>query len=257
MITIKNQQEIEKMRKAGKILAEILEKLKKAAKPGFSSGRLEIFARDLMREKKVEPAFLGYHDKREKKPRPFPTALCVSPNYELVHAPAFPSKVFREGDLISIDCGVIADGFFADAAISFTLGETSPTAKKLIKVTKKALEIGIGKIKDGVYLGDVSSAIQKFVEKNGFSVIRSLVGHGIGKNLHEEPAIPNFGNPGEGVILKKGMALAIEPMVSAGGHEVETLIDGWTIVTKDRSLAAHFEHTVIVGERKAEILTKL
>lgn len=256
MIPIKNSQDIEKMRKAGKILAEILEKLKKASKPGFSSGRLEILARDLMREKKVKPAFLGYTDKREKRPRPFPTALCVSPNYELVHAPAFPSKVFREGDLISIDCGIIYDGFFADAAISFSVGKASPQAKKLIKVTKKALDIGISKIKNGIYLGDVSSAMQKFVEKNGFSVIRSLVGHGIGKNLHEEPAIPNFGNPGEGVILKRGMALAIEPMVAAGHYDVETLADGWTIATKDRSLAAHFEHTIIVGLRKAEILTK-
>jgi len=255
MITIKNQLEIGKMRKGGKILAEILAKLQKASKPGFSTGRLEILARDLMREKNVRAAFMGFSDRGHKKV--FPTALCISVNHELVHTPAFPSRVFKEGDLVSIDCGVEYEKFYSDAAISFCVGQGSALAKKLIKVTKKSLEYGIRQVKNGAFLGDISAAIQKYVEKNGFAVIRSLVGHGIGRMLHEDPPIPNFGKAGEGIKLKKGMALAIEPMVSVGSFEIETLEDGWTIVTKDRSLAAHFEHTIIVGERKAEILTKV
>lgn len=203
MISIKTDSQIEKMKRAGKILAIVLEKLKKASKPGFSSGRLEILARDLMREAGVKPAFLGYQNKGDKKSRPFPTALCVSLNDQLVHAPAFPSKVFQNGDLVSIDCGVIYQGFFADAAISFVSGQASSLAKKLIRVTKKSLDLAIAETRDGVRLGDVSSVVQKYVEKNGFSVIRDLVGHGIGKDLHEEPAIPNFGNPGHGIIIVK------------------------------------------------------
>lgn len=257
MIIIKKDSQIEKMKKAGKILAVILEKLKRASKPGFSSGRLEILARDLMKEAEVQPAFLGYCDKKDKKSKPFPTALCVSLNHQLVHTPTTPSQVFMPGDLISIDCGVIYQGFFADAAISFTAGKASPLAKKLVKVTKKALDLAINKIKDGAYLGDVSSTIQKYVEKKGFSVIRNLVGHGIGKNLHEEPAIPNFGNPGEGVILKKGMTLAIEPMVSAGSYEIASDKDNWTIKMKDGSISAHFEHTVAVTKKGAIVLTQL
>jgi len=255
MITIKNKTEIEKMRKAGKILAEALIKLQKAAKPGFSTGRLEILARDLIRERNAWPAFLGYADKHHKKV--FPTALCLSINHELVHAPAFPSRVFQEGDLVSIDCGVEYQKFFSDAAVSFTIGKPSLLAKKLIKVTKKALDLGIKKIKNGVFLGDVSSTIQKYIEKNGFSVVRDLVGHGIGRALHEEPSVPNFGKEGEGIKLKTGMTLAIEPMVSAGGAEIETLDDGWTIIIKDKSLSVHFEHTVVVGPRGAQILTKI
>jgi methionyl aminopeptidase len=255
MITIKNELEIEKMRKSGKILAEILVKLQKAVKPGFSTGRLEILARDLMRENNCRPAFMGFADRGHK--RVYPTALCVSLNSELVHTPAFPSRVFKEGDLVSIDCGVEYEKFFSDAAVSFFIGKPPAQVKKLLRVTKKSLEQGISKVKNGVSLGDVSSAIQKYVEKNGFTVIRSLVGHGIGRMLHEDPPVPNFGKEGEGIKLKKGMTIAIEPMVSMGGCEIETLSDGWAIATKDRSLCAHFEHTVVVGERKAEILTKL
>lgn len=255
MITVKNQQEIEKMRKGGKILAEILVKLQKATKPGFSTGRLEILARDLMKENNCRPAFMGFTDRGHKKS--YPTALCVSLNNELVHTPAFPSRVFKEGDLVSIDCGVEYDKFFTDAAISFFIGKPSAQIKKLLKVTKKSLEHGINQVKNGAFLGDVSFAIQKYVEKNGFTVIRDLVGHGIGRMLHEDPPVPNFGKEGEGIRLKKGMTIAIEPMVSIGGHEIETLADGWTIATKDKSLCAHFEHTIVVGERKAEILTKV
>jgi methionyl aminopeptidase len=255
MITIKNQIEIEKMRKGGKILAEILVRLQKAAKPGFSTGRLEILARDLMKEKDCRPAFMGFADGSHKKA--YPTALCVSLNHELVHTPAFPSRVFKEGDLVSIDCGVEYEKFFTDAAVSFFIGKPSAQVKKLLKVTRKSLEHGIAKVKNGAFLGDVSAAVQQYVEKNGFTVIKDLVGHGIGRGLHEDPPIPNFGQAGQGIKLKKGMALAIEPMVTTGSHEIETLADGWTIVTKDHSLCAHFEHTIIVGERKAEILTKL
>jgi len=255
MIIIKTKEEIEKMRRGGKILAEILEKLKKATKPGVSTARIELLARDLIKEKKAKPAFLGYKDSRNQKP--FPTVLCLSLNYELVHAPSLPSRIIREKDLVTIDCGVEYQGYFTDAAITFGVGKISPLAKKLIEVTKKSLDLGIRKIRPNIYWGDVANTIQKYIEKNGFSVVRDLTGHGVGRRLHEEPSLPNFGEPGRGIKIESGMTLAIEPMVNVGNHEVEILPDGWTIVTKDRNLCAHFEHTIVVGKRKTEILTKL
>lgn len=255
MITIKTEEEIKKMQKAGRILAEILIKLQKAVRPGFSTGRLEMLARNLIHAANARPAFLGYSNGKHEKP--FPSALCISINHELVHAPAFPSRIFQLGDLVSIDCGIEYQKFFSDAAITFTIGKPSALQKKIIRVTKKALELGIKKVRNGAYVGDISSTIQKYVEKNNFSVIRDLVGHGIGRALHEEPPIPNFGKEGEGIKLKTGMTLAIEPMVSAGSPQVETLNDGWTVIVKDKSLSAHFEHTVVVGQRGAQILTKI
>ncbi len=255
MVIIKTEKEIEKMKKGGLILAEILEKLKKAAKPGFSTTRLELMARDLIKEKNAEPAFLGYQNKKNQKP--FPTALCLSLNYELVHTPSFPNRILKEGDLVSIDCGIKYQGLFTDMAITFGLGKISPVAKKLIKVTRKSLELAIKKIKAGIFWGDVAETIQKFIEKNGFSVIRNLTGHGIGRKLHEEPSLPNFGQAGQGTKLEEGMTLAIEPMVAVGSYEIETLSDGWTVVTKDRSLCAHFENTVLVTKKGAIVLTKI
>lgn len=242
------------MRKGGKILAEILEKLRKKVKPGVSTAKIELLARDLIKENGAQPAFLGYRDKYHQKP--FPTALCISLNYELVHTPSLPSRIFKEGDLVSIDCGIKYQGLFTDMAITFGLGKISPLAKKLIKVTKKSLILGIKKIKVGLAWGDVAKTIQDFIEKNGFSVVRNLTGHGIGKKPHEEPALPNFGQPGQGVKLIEGMTLAIEPMVNAGSYEIETLPDGWTVVTKDRSLSAHFEQTIAITKKGVIILTQ-
>jgi len=254
MIIIKTSEEIEKMQKGGKILARILKRLEKETKPGISTADLEYLARDLIKKASGKPAFLGYQNKRHQ--RPFPTALCLSLNYELVHTPSLPSRIIKKGDLVTIDCGLEYKGYFTDSAITFGLGKISPLAKKLIKVTKKALDLGIKKIKAGIYLGDVSSVIQSFIEKNNFSVVRDLTGHGIGRKLHEEPSIPNFGQPGTGTKLEVGMTFALEPMVSAGSYEIETLSDGWTVVTKDRNLCAHAEHTVAVMKCGAIILTK-
>lgn len=255
MIIIKTEEEIKKMKKGGKILAEILKILKNKVKPGVSTAKIELLARDLIKEKGAEPAFLGY--KNSKNQKPFPTVLCLSLNYELVHTPSLPSRIFKEGDIVTIDCGIKYQNLFTDAAITFGLGKISSLAKKLIKVTRESLDLGIKKIKPNIAWGDVAYTMQKFIEKNGFSVVRDLTGHGVGKKPHEDPPLPNFGQPGQGIKLEEGMTLAIEPMVNAGSYEIETLPDGWTIVTKDRSLCAHFEQTIAVTKKGAIILTKL
>lgn len=255
MIIIKTPEEIKKMRVGGKILAQIVRKLQKETKPGISTEHIEMLARNLMERAGAKPAFLGYQNKKNQKP--FPTTLCLSLNYELVHTPSLPSRMIKIGNLVTIDCGIEYQGLFTDMAITFGVGKISPLAKKLIKVTKKSLDLGIKKIKAGIYLGDVSATIQNFIEKNGFSVVRDLTGHGVGRKPHEEPAIPNFGQPGTGPKLEVGMTLAIEPMVNAGHYEIETLADGWTVIPKDKNLCAHFEHTVVIMKNKAEILTKL
>lgn len=255
MISLKTEKEIEKMRQGGKILAEILEKLRRAVKPGISTAKIELMARDLIKEKGAKPSFLGY--KNSKHQKPFPTVLCLSLNEELVHTPSLPSRIIKEGNLVSIDCGVEYEGYFTDSALTFGIGKITPLAEKLIKVTKKSLALGIKKIKPGITWGDVAATMQKFIEKNGFAVVRALTGHGVGRKQHEEPSLPNFGEPGKGIRLEEGMTLAIEPMVNAGSYEIETLPDGWTIVTKDRGLSAHFEHTVAITKRGVQILTKL
>jgi methionyl aminopeptidase len=250
---IKTKKEIEKMKKGGKILSEILKTLKREVKPGVSTKKIEFLARDLIKKFKAKPAFLGY--KNEKHQKPFPTALCLSLNHELVHTPSLPERIIKDKDLVTIDCGIEFENYFTDSAISFGVGNISPLAKKLIKVTEKALYLAIKKIKPGIFWGDVASSIQKFVEKNGFSVVRDLTGHGVGRKLHEEPSLPNFGQPKTGIKLEENMTLAIEPMVTAGSHKIEILSDNWTVVTKDRSLSAHFEHTIAILKNKAEILT--
>jgi methionyl aminopeptidase len=198
-------------------------------------------------KKKVLPAFKGYHG--------YPYSLCVSVNEGVVHG--FPSgRKLAAGDIVSLDFGVCCDGYFGDAALTVAIGAVPPLAEKLIRVTREALFLGLERVKSGNRLGDVSAAIQTHVESQGFSVVRHFVGHGIGKALHEDPQIPNFGVAGRGPVLKPGMVLAIEPMVNAGGFEVEILSDGWTAVTKDRSLSAHFEHTVAVTENGCRILSE-
>lgn len=246
------------MREGGKILAEIFKKLKKEIKPGITTKDLDKLAEELILfyseknpEAGIKAAFLGYKSHGDKES--YPATLCISINEEVVHC-APSGRILKEGDILSIDSGILYKGLNVDSAITVGVGKVSKTAKKLIEVTKKALDKGIKQVKPNRTLGDVGYAIQKFVESEGFNVIRDLVGHGIGKELHEEPQVPNFGRAGQGIALKQGMVIAMEPMVTAGSHEV--IQDGLAWKTKDSSLSAHFEHTVAVTERGNTILTK-
>lgn len=248
MIIVKSQSEILKIAAACKIVAEILESLKTYIRPGITTFDIERYVEDQIRKRKAVPAFRGY--------RGYPASVCVSVNDQVVHG--IPSRRLRlkDGDIASVDLGVILDGFYGDAAITIPIGEVSAEALKLLKVTEEALYVGIKKAAVGYRVSDISAAIQGYVEAHGFSVVRAFVGHGIGRSLHEDPQIPNFGTPGEGPRLKDGMTLAIEPMVNAGVPDVEILDDGWTAVTSDGKMSAHFEHTVVVKKNGPEILTK-
>lgn len=228
---------------------EILVSLKEAVKPGVNTYEFEEMALNLCEKKKVKPAFKGY--------RGYPYALCVSLNEEIVHGMPRKDRILAEGDIVSFDFGVIYEGYVGDAALTVGVGKISETAEKLLRVTEEALYRGIDKARIGNRVGDISFAIQSYVEKFGYNVIRSFVGHGIGRNLHEPPEVPNFGKPGRGPKLEAGVVLAIEPMVSAGSYEVQILEDGWTAVTKDRSLSAHFEHSVVITPNGPEILSML
>ncbi|MBU1131112.1 type I methionyl aminopeptidase [Patescibacteria group bacterium] len=248
-ITIKTPEEIKKLREGGKILAKVLRELEGAARPGVKTHELEDLAQKLIKEAGAKPSFLGYGEP------PYSAALCTSVNEEVVHC--IPSnREIKEGDLIGLDCGIWYKELCTDMAVTIPIGKVSAEVKKLIKVTRKALDIAINQIKPGNTIGDLGSAVQKYVEKNNFSVIRKLVGHGVGYQVHEPPRIPNFGEPGEGEILKEGMVLAIEPMVNVGSHDIEVRDNKWDIVTKDKSLSAHFEYTVVVTKNGCEILTK-
>ncbi len=246
MIIIKSLQEIELMRQAGRIVAGTLQELAGAVRPGITTIQLDTLARQYIQKSGARPAFLGYHG--------FPATICTSLNEEVVHG--IPGlRRLKAGDIISIDVGVFYKGYYGDAAATFPVGEVSPLAKRLLEVTRESLYKGIEKAYPGNRLYDISAAIQTYVESRGFSVVRSYVGHGIGSEMHEEPQVPNFGLPGKGPLLEAGMVLAIEPMVNAGTWEVETLSDDWTVVTKDRNLSAHFEHTVAIMQDGPEILT--
>lgn len=248
MIVIKTPEEIEKMAKACKIVAEILEDLKAFVKPGITTKEIEMFAEEKIISKGGTPAFKGY--------RGYPASICTSVNSQVVHG--IPSRVrLNEGDVLSIDLGVYSDGFYGDGAVTLPVGEVSPLAKKLLKVTEEALYKGIDKATPRNRVSDISYAIENYVEANGFSVVKAFVGHGIGMSLHEEPQVPNFGISGQGPRLKEGMTLAIEPMVNTGGYEVSILDDGWTAVTLDGGLSAHFEHTIAITDGDARILTKI
>ncbi len=247
MINLKTNREIETIRANGRILAKTVELLKENIKPGIKTKKLDRLAEDFIRKQGAYPAFKGY--------RGFPASICISIDEEVVHG--IPGeRVVEEGQLVSVDIGVFKNDYYADGAFTFPVGQVSDQAKRLLEVTRKALRKGLEFVRQGRFLSDVSYAIQSFTEKSGFSVVRDLVGHGIGMNMHEEPQIPNFGPPGQGPILKRGMVLAIEPMVNAGSFEIMTKEDNWTIVTKDGSLSAHFEHTVAVTENEAMILTE-
>ncbi len=248
LIVIKSHQEIELMREAGKIVAETLARLERAIRPGVTTGHLDNLARKCIKSCNAQPAFLGYHG--------FPASICASINEEVVHG--IPGlKKLKDGDILSIDVGVYYKGYCGDSASTFPVGEVSPLALKLVQVARDAFYQGFAHACPGKYLQDISSAIQNCAESHNFSVVRNFVGHGIGSQMHEEPQVPNYGVPGKGVQLQEGMVLAIEPMVNEGTWEVETLGDNWTVVTKDRKLSAHYEHTVAILENGPEILTSL
>ena len=242
MIELKNKEEIRKITESGKMVAAVLKKLKSMVKPGLITQDLDDTARKLTREFGARAAFLGY--------RGYPAAVCVSINQEVVHG--FPSKkrILKEGDIVSLDFGVEYGGYYADAALTAGVGQ------KLMDVTEQSLFKGIEKAAVGYRLHDISSAVQKHAESNGFSVVRDFVGHGVGKKLHEDPLVPNYGREGTGIFLEAGTVIAIEPMVNEKGFDVVVLEDDWTVVTKDKGLSAHFEHTVAITESGPVILTK-
>lgn len=247
MIVLRSGEEIKSMRKAGKILADTMERLKKAAKPGVKTIELDSIAREEILNKGAYPAFKGY--------KGYPGNICTSINEVVVHG--IPSsRKLKEGDILSIDVGVKLRDYFADAAITIGIGQINPDARKLIDTAREALYLGIKNCIEGKRISDISNSIQKYTEREGFSVVRAFVGHGIGTRIHEEPEIPNYGRPGTGPRIENGMVLAIEPMINAGTYDVEILEDGWTAVTKDRRLSAHFEHTVAVGPGGPVILTE-
>ncbi len=248
MITIKSKQELAYMREAGRIVALAFAELKKAIEPGVTTGELDRLAQDFILAQGGRPAFLGLYG--------FPASICTSVNEEVVHGIPGLRKL-ENGDIISIDIGVEINGYFGDGAVTFPVGEISAEAKRLLQVTEEALYAGIARARVGYRLSDISHAIQEYVESRGFSVVRDYVGHGIGKSMHEEPQVPNFGRPGRGPRLRPGMTLAIEPMINAGTHEVCLCADNWTVVTKDAKLSAHFEHTVAVTDGEPEILTRV
>jgi len=246
-IVLKSSREIASMREAGRIVAIVLDRVARAVRPGITTGELDDIAVDEVRELGAEASFKGY--------RGFPASICTSINEEVVHG--IPGRrVLNEGDIVSLDFGALVNGFHGDAAVTVGVGKMSSAARNIIAATSGALEAGIAAAGVGVRLGDVSAAIQRYAEARGFSVVREYVGHGIGHDLHEDPQVPNFGVPGEGPLLQKGMTLALEPMVNAGGYRTKVAEDGWTVVTADGSLSAHFEHTIAIGEYGADILTR-
>ena len=247
MITIKSKSEIEKMRVAGKITGDALRLVEKHIRPGISTGELDKIAYDFIKKQGATPSFLNYNG--------FPGSICASPNNWVIHG--IPSKniVLKEGDIISIDMGACKDGYHGDAARTFAVGKISDEAQRLIDVTKQSFFEGAKFAVHGGKLGDVSAAIQEYVEKHGYSIVRDFVGHGIGRNLHEDPSVPNFGRYGKGVKLAQGMTIAVEPMVNEGGYDVVVLDDDWTVETEDGSLSAHYENTILITRGECEILT--
>ncbi len=248
MIILKSPKEIKKIAQSCSIVAKTLDTLKGIVRPGITTREIDSFADAYIRTNNALPAFKGY--------RGYPASICTSLNNEVIHG--IPSdRVLKEGDILSIDLGVYKDGFYGDAAYTFPVGEIQPDVERLLRITEESLYIGIENARPINRVSDISYSIQGHVESNGFSVVRAFVGHGIGRELHEEPQIPNFGLPGRGPRLRPGMTLAIEPMVNQGGYEVLILNDGWTVVTTDGKLSAHFEHTVLVTSDKPRILTKI
>lgn len=247
MIYLKSERELKLMRKASAITAQILDEMVKMAAPGISTGELDKYAERRIKELGAVPAFKGYHD--------FPACVCISVNHEVVHGIPSPKRILKDGDIVGLDFGVSYEGWYGDSARTIAIGKVSPAAQKLMDVTQESLRLGIEQCIEGNRVFDIGHAVQNYVEKFGFGVVREFVGHGIGRALHEDPQVPNFGPKGKGPALKVGMVIAIEPMVNAGSHEVKVLGDGWTAVTVDRSLSAHFEHTVAITPNGPEVLT--
>lgn len=246
MITIKSPREIEKMRRSGKVTAKVLGDLMRAAKPGVATRQLDEMAEHGIRSLGGVPTFKGYHG--------YPCSICTSTNSEVVHG--IPGDyVLQEGDLLSIDIGTTLDGYVSDSAVTVAIGEIGEPAQRLMRVTQECLMIGIAQMYRGKHLGDIGHAVQQHAEANGYGVVRELVGHGIGTKMHEEPQVPNYGRAGAGIELRPGLVLAIEPMITEGHYSVETLQDGWTVVTADGKLAAHFEHTIAITDDGPKILT--
>ncbi|MEW9122256.1 MAG: type I methionyl aminopeptidase [Thermotaleaceae bacterium] len=248
MIILKSSKEIEYMREAGKIVAYVHEVLRDAVKPGITTGELDVLAENEIKKYGATPAFKGYNG--------FPASICASINEEVVHG--IPGlKMLKDGDIISIDIGAVYNGYYGDAAKTHPVGKVSDEALRLIAVTRQSFYEGLAFCREGHRLSDISHAVQSYVEKNQFSVVRDFVGHGIGRNMHEDPQIPNYGPPGKGPRLAEGMILAIEPMVNAGTYHVKTLIDNWTVITTDKKMSAHYEHTVAITKDEPILLTAL
>ncbi len=247
-ITLKSRQELGHMREAGRVVAHMIDALVKAVRPGIRTGDLDAIAEKVNRGMGAIPSFKGY--------RGFPATICVSVNDEIVHG--IPGRrVLKEGDIVSLDVGAIVNGYHGDAAVTVGVGRISQQAEQLIETTRGSLAQGIQQAKAGSRMGDISAAIQNYAESRGYSVVREYVGHGIGRALHEEPAVPNFGEPGKGMVLQSGMVLALEPMVNIGTWQTRVKADNWTVVTLDGSLSAHFEHTIAITDGAPEILTQL
>ena len=248
MIYLKNAQQLDCMRKSGALLFDVLCRLKEAVKPGVSTAALDVYAEQLIRKHKAVPSFLNYEG--------YPASLCVSINEEVVHGIPSESVIIREGDVVSIDCGLILDGWQADSAFTLGVGQIDAKKRQLIDVTEESFFKGARQAINGRHLGDIGHAIQAYAESFGYGVIRDLTGHGIGRSMHEDPSVPNFGTPGHGVKLRPGMTLAIEPMIAMGDYHVSQLEDGWTIVTDDGSVCSHYEHTIAINENGLpELLT--
>ena len=247
MITRKSRDQIALMRRAGKVVAEMHEVCIRAAKPGATTLDVDRAAREVIERRGARSNFLGYHG--------FPAVVCTSPNDVIVHGIPSDSVVLHDGDILSIDCGAIIEGWHADAAVTVPIGEIDDESQVLIDVTRRSLELAIEQVVEGHRLGDIGAAVEGIAEDNGFTVVREYVGHGIGTAMHEEPQVPNYGPAGRGLKLKEGMVLAIEPMVNAGTAETLVLDDGWTVVTRDHRRSAHFEHTIAVTEHGPEVLT--
>ncbi len=249
-IVLKSPREIEIMREAGRINALALQAVREAARPGVTTAELDAVAEEVIRSHGAIPAFKGYPG-----PYPYPATITVSINDELVHGIPSKQRKLREGDIVSIDCGTIYKGYVGDSAFTMGIGEISPEAQRLLEVTERALYIGIEQMHPGNRVGDVSAAIQRYVESHGYHVTREYTGHGVGREMHEGPSVPNYGTPGRGVMLRVGMVIALEPMVLIGTPKTRVLPDKWTVVSADGSLTAHFEHTVAITEDGPDILT--
>lgn len=251
MIYLKSESEIEKMRASAQLVSQTLAEVAKYIEPGVSTAKLDQVAEDYIKKNNARPAFKGYGPRRN----PFPATLCISINEEVVHGIPSEDRNLKEGDIVSIDCGVEKNGYFGDHAYTFAVGDCEEDTLNLLRTTLESLYKGIDQAKHGNKVGDISHAVQSHCEARGFGVVRDLVGHGLGRSLHEDPSVPNFGKKGRGERLRSGMTLAVEPMITMGSWKVKTQDDGWTVITADKSIAAHYEHDIVVREGKAEILS--